>query len=307
MPSLESDVYDMKKALEKALKAENMKTAKDILKELYQIKATASLLQKTQIGKLVNHVKKYPNVSEDVVKLSKKIILNWKQDVQEDTKDKSDVKKPLSRTSSRDSISRTSSHDSISKSSNSPKSTKSDNKPEKITSVTDGVRIAATGNNARDNCASMIYKALALYEGSSPQLLSQKASQIENEVYKLYHAVDNKYKSKIRSLYLNLKDKSNPHLREKVINDDITPAQFCQMSPTEMASEQKKEEIKKIQDQNLFLARGAESQEAETDQFICGKCKKRRCRYYQMQTRSADEPMTTFVTCVNCNNHWKFC
>jgi len=170
MPSLESDVYDMKKALEKALKAENMKTAKDILKELYQIKATASLLQKTQIGKLVNHVKKYPNVSEDVVKLSKKIILNWKQDVQEDTKDKSDVKKPLSRTSSRDSISRTSSHDSISKSSNSPKSTKSDNKPEKRTSVTDGVRIAATGNNARDNCASMIYKALALYEGSSKYL-----------------------------------------------------------------------------------------------------------------------------------------
>jgi transcription elongation factor S-II len=26
----------------------------------------------------------------------------------------------------------------------------------------------------------------------------------------------------------------------------------------------------------------------------------------QMQTRSADEPMTTFVTCVNCGNKWKF-
>jgi hypothetical protein len=31
------------------------------------------------------------------------------------------------------------------------------------------------------------------------------------------------------------------------------------------------------------------------------------CRYYQMQTRSADEPMTTFVSCLNCNNRWKFC
>lgn len=56
-----------------------------------------------------------------------------------------------------------------------------------------------------------------------------------------------------------------------------------------MASEEKKEEIKKIQDQNLFLARGAESQQAETDQFKCGKCKSRKCKYYQMQTRSADE------------------
>lgn len=25
------------------------------------------------------------------------------------------------------------------------------------------------------------------------------------------------------------------------------------------------------------------------------------------QTRSADEPMTTFVTCTNCGNKWKFC
>jgi len=305
MPSLESDVYDMKKALEKALKDENMERAKDILKELQRIKATTSLLQKTQIGKVVNHVKKYPNVTDDVVKLSKKIVNNWKQDVQEDAKEKSreksETKKPVSRSSS---------HDSISKASSSPNSSspRSDKKYElKRTSITDGVRIPTTGNNARDNCANMIYKALALYEGSSPQVLSKKASQIEIEVFRLYKAVDNKYKSKIRSLYLNLKDKSNPHLREKVINDEISASQFCHMSSTEMASEQKKEEFKKIQDQNLFLARGAESQEAETDQFRCGKCKSRRCKYYQMQTRSADEPMTTFVTCVNCNNHWKFC
>lgn len=305
MPSLESDVHDMKKALERALKDENMETTKDILKELYRIKATASLLQKTQIGKLVNHVKKYPNVTEDVVKLSKKVVNNWKQDVQEDAKEKerekSETRKPLSRSSS---------HDSISKASSSPKSSspKSEKKYElKRSSITDGVRIPTTGNNARDNCANMIYKALALYEGSSPQVLSKKASQIEIEVFKIFKAVDNKYKTKIRSLYLNLKDKSNPHLREKIINDEISASQFCHMSAAEMASEQKKEEIKKIQDQNLFLARGAESQEAETDQFRCGKCKSRRCKYYQMQTRSADEPMTTFVTCVDCNNHWKFC
>ena len=35
------------------------------------------------------------------------------------------------------------------------------------------------------------------------------------------------------------------------------------------------------------------------------KCKGNKCRYYQMQTRSADEPMTTFVTCLSCANRWK--
>jgi len=300
MPSLESDVHDMKKALEKALKNENMKTAKSILEELYQIKATTSLLQKTQIGKLVNHVKKFPNVSNDVLKLSRKIITNWKQDVQEDIKEKSHTTKK--------SLSRTSSVDSISKASSSPKSTNSESTNEvKRTSITDGVRMIHTGSKARDVCANMIYKALALYKDSKPQVLIRKASEIESEVFKLYKDVDQKYKSKILSLCSNLKDTSNPHLKEKIINDEISPAQFCQMSSTEMASEEKKEEIKKIQDHNLFLARGAENQEATTTQFKCGKCKQRLCTYNQKQTRSADEPMTTFVTCCNCGNRWKFC
>ncbi|CDF35808.1 unnamed protein product [Chondrus crispus] len=47
-------------------------------------------------------------------------------------------------------------------------------------------------------------------------------------------------------------------------------------------------------------------QEASTDMFKCGKCKQRKCTYYQMQTRSADEPLTTFVSCVHCGNHWRF-
>jgi DNA-directed RNA polymerase subunit M/transcription elongation factor TFIIS len=41
--------------------------------------------------------------------------------------------------------------------------------------------------------------------------------------------------------------------------------------------------------------------------FKCGKCKTYKTTYYQLQTRSADEPATTFVTCLNCNNRWKFC
>jgi DNA-directed RNA polymerase subunit M/transcription elongation factor TFIIS len=42
-----------------------------------------------------------------------------------------------------------------------------------------------------------------------------------------------------------------------------------------------------------------------TDRFLCTKCFKRECTYYEMQTRSADEPMTIFITCLNCGKHWR--
>ena len=39
--------------------------------------------------------------------------------------------------------------------------------------------------------------------------------------------------------------------------------------------------------------------------FRCGKCKSNRTTYYQMQTRSADEPMTIFIRCLNCGKDWR--
>lgn len=45
---------------------------------------------------------------------------------------------------------------------------------------------------------------------------------------------------------------------------------------------------------------------ASTNAYTCGKCKKNDCTYYQLQTRSADEPMTTFCCCLQCGHRWKF-
>lgn len=115
------------------------------------------------------------------------------------------------------------------------------------------------------------------------------------------------YRNKVRSLSLNFKDKNNPDLRARAIEGDITAHQLVRMSNEDLASDKRKREIEELQMQNLFKAKGAEAQEAETDAFQCGRCKQRKTRYYQMQTRSADEPMTTFVACIPCGNRWKFC
>ena len=45
--------------------------------------------------------------------------------------------------------------------------------------------------------------------------------------------------------------------------------------------------------------------DGNTDMFTCYKCKSTNCSYYQLQTRSADEPMTTYVTCLECGQRWK--
>lgn len=55
---------------------------------------------------------------------------------------------------------------------------------------------------------------------------------------------------------------------------------------------------------NAHLAKGAGQ---KTDQLQCGKCRNWDACFTQAQTRSADEPMTTFVCCNVCGNRWKFC
>lgn len=42
-------------------------------------------------------------------------------------------------------------------------------------------------------------------------------------------------------------------------------------------------------------------------EFTCPKCRHKRASYFQLQTRSSDEPMTTFLKCLNrkCRNRWR--
>lgn len=37
---------------------------------------------------------------------------------------------------------------------------------------------------------------------------------------------------------------------------------------------------------------------------LCPKCSHKLAAYFQIQIRSADEPMTTFYKCMECGNQW---
>ena len=101
-------------------------------------------------------------------------------------------------------------------------------------------------------------------------------------------------------LIINLKDND---LLANILSKELKAHEFVYMSHQELRPElwERLIEEKKIKDENKYTPKI----EASTDNFICGKCKSKKCTYYQLQTRSADEPMTTFVTCLDCGNRFK--
>ena len=93
------------------------------------------------------------------------------------------------------------------------------------------------------------------------------------------------------------------NLLDKLNNNKIKAYEIAFMNAREMFPEKWKKlvEEKIKRDNNMYK----ENLASATDEFKCYKWQKRQCTYYQMQTRSADEAMTTFVTCLNCGNNWK--
>ena len=109
------------------------------------------------------------------------------------------------------------------------------------------------------------------------------------------------YTERLRTIMFNLQ--KNESLLTQIKNKEIKSHKLAFMTHQEMNPEKWKPliEDKKIRDKNMYNPQI----DANTDNFTCGKCKSKRCSYYQLQTRSADEPMTTFVTCIDCGNRWK--
>jgi len=108
------------------------------------------------------------------------------------------------------------------------------------------------------------------------------------------------YTNRLRTILLNL---SNEDLLQQIESGQIKcrDAAFMthqEMNPTKWDSliQAKIKKDKTKYETNM---------EAATDTFKCRKCHQKKCTYYQLQTRSADEPMTTFVSCLECGNRWR--
>ena len=108
------------------------------------------------------------------------------------------------------------------------------------------------------------------------------------------------YLDRLRSIYYNLK---NPDILSQLQNNELLPQTLAFMTHQEINPEHWKIliEQKVKRDANKYTT----NIQASTDMFTCKKCKSKKCTYYELQTRSADEPATIFITCLDCGKNWK--
>lgn len=114
------------------------------------------------------------------------------------------------------------------------------------------------------------------------------------------------YRQIVRSVFSNIHPDSpvnNPRLLIRVLEGEFKLNEIPSMTSYEMFPEKWFELRDKQLQREQKILEGNKSR--ATDQFKCRRCGKRECTYYELQTRSADEPMTIFVTCLNCGKEWR--
>ncbi|XP_053323659.1 transcription elongation factor A protein 1 isoform X2 [Spea bombifrons] len=298
------EIIRIAKKMERMVQKKNTVGALDLLKELKSLPMTLELLQSTRIGMSVNAIRKQSG-EEEVTSLAKALIKSWKKLLDGPSGDKEPEEKkkeppPPAQSSPEAKEESSSSNSSFRK--------------EECSTSSDGLitsypRAPSTSDSVRLKCRELL--AVALKTGDDYIAIGaddeELGAQIEEAVFQEFKNTDAKYKNRVRSRIANLKDAKNPNLRRNVLCGNIAPDVFARMTAEEMASDELKEMRKNLTKEAIREHQMAKTGGTETDLFSCGKCKKKNCTYTQVQTRSADEPMTTFVFCNECGNRWKFC
>nr|XP_051714164.1 transcription elongation factor A protein 3 [Oryctolagus cuniculus] len=294
----EEELLKIAKKLEKMVARKSTEGALDLLKKLSSCRMSVQLLQTTRIGVAVNGVRKHCS-DKEVVSLAKVLIKNWKRLLDSPGPPKGEKGEEREKTRKKE------------KGLKGP-----DWKPEAGLSPS---------KKTREEEPKSRYFPLGWREGAvfvhfpqhrRPHSLARKegclapgsgGSLAPSHIYQELKGTDMKYRNRVRSRISNLKDPRNPGLRRNVLSGAISAGLIAKMTAEEMASDELRELRNAMTQEAIREHQMAKTGGTTTDLFQCSKCKKKNCTYNQVQTRSADEPMTTFVLCNECGNRWKFC
>lgn len=245
---------------------------------------------------VISKLKANPN--KDIGRLASEIVAKWKKNMQaQQALKKSKMAEPSPKA--------TSSPAPTPASNNEPKGFTGDKAKRKW--ETEGVDTKRTGTPTRDACIGLLYNGLAYMSEESSTHLIIKAMEIEQAAFEHFNGDTADYRSKLRSLFQNLKNATNRELGPSVMSGEIPAKKFVTMTHDELKSAQQRQEEKKLNEENMKKAQVPMQQKSISDQLRCGKCGQKKVSYTQAQTRSADEPMTTFCECTVCGNRWKVC
>ena len=141
----------------------------------------------------------------------------------------------------------------------------------------------------------------SIYNWSIEQTnLEEEIPSWENHIFK------ERYKRKYCSVIFNMKEPKSG-LVERIKNGIVKTRDVAKLKPNELwPGGPWDQAICKQQQKELERELVKKELEAEIQgAFQCRKCKSWRTKHFELQTRSADEPMTVYVSCVNCGTRWK--
>lgn len=281
------EVIEKSKALQKATAAgESPAIIVSILNELKDgVFPTEDLLRSTKIGVVVNRSKQHK--SPEVARLAAEIVKKWRDDIQKKkgTGSKSNSGTPPASFAEKPSFTVA---------------------PDQRDFKKDKVDIAKTNQATRNSCIGLIYNGLCYLSTAEPSAILTCAASVEQAAFKSLGPETNAaYRDKIRTLFSNLKNKSNPTLRAHVLSGEIAADKLINMSHEELKSDARREADEKLASVNMREAMVPQVEKSISTSLECSKCRQRKVSYSQAQTRSADEPMTTFCECTNCGKRWK--
>lgn len=135
--------------------------------------------------------------------------------------------------------------------------------------------------------------------------LINKVLAIENVIYNKLKG-DSPYTNRVLEILHNLK--TNEDFKKKVVNGELSPEQLATMDVIEMLDKNKKKEINEAKENKVNSVRSDWEEthsKVTSGVYKCKKCGGDKTKQHEMQTRSADEPMTIFITCTECGNSWR--
>lgn len=299
--SVQSTVDGIKASLSKMLPAESlsdedMEGCKDMFQQLDDAKITLDILTRTLIGTVVSKFK----VNSEVGPTAKALLKKWKK---------------------------------IAKEGAASSTTTTHAKAERRESISQAVADAEVEWSGlqphRQTTVKKIHSFLLAFKktlvkqginaGAVEHLAVERASEIETTLgTKFPDSKRSDYLAKARSLCFNIK--KNAALSTQILLGQISGEELVNMSNEELASDEKKKEMeeraRKLVDSNRLDWEQANEEKinemcgikgdlALASLFTCGRCKSIKTTSTQKQTRSADEPMTVFVLCLNCGKRWK--
>lgn len=284
--SVSCELAAVKDELQNHLENKDCHQIKLVLESLHSKKISLHDLKESHIGAVVNKIRK-SNLSDDISKISLDLIKEWKAELLSNQIDlKQDQKKS-----------------SIDDQSRKEKTIHEQSVSERPSPSS--VYIKQNKSEVRDKFVSMLIEALKfkneiLKLSKTEDQISEIADAIESEIFLkfgLKSEISSKYKSDIRSRIINIKDKNNHLVAEKILTDEITPSLFANTQIQDLASDDIKQKRIKLEEESINNRRISRPPSVKSAVLKCPKCKKNNCSYQQLQTRSSDEPMTNFCYC----------